>query len=137
MDDEENTTPGQLVKPRKVYIAAIHEKEGAGLWNERVEDIDLVQFVLGHMDKRRDIAAQIEQGMEFGRCLGLAEVRPREQRQTEIDRGGNKGVDGIAELKPEDRVDKGDERCKSDAEQNRHKCANPGARWLRPTCCVR
>jgi len=40
-----------------------------------------VQFAVGYMDKRGDIAAQVQQGMELDRRFGSAEVGPGEDGQ--------------------------------------------------------
>jgi len=37
------------------------------------------------MDESRDIAPQIQQGMEFDRRLGGAKQRPGKDRETEVD----------------------------------------------------
>ena len=50
------------------------------------------------MDKRRDAALQVQQGMEFDGGLGLAEVRPGEHGQAQVDGGGVEGVDGVIEF---------------------------------------
>ena len=47
-----------------------------------------MQFALGEMNKGGDIAAQVQQGMQFDRCLGLAEAGPGEHGQTQVDGGG-------------------------------------------------
>ena len=43
-------------KPFEIDIAAIHDTEGSGLWQQEVEDVDVVQLAVGDMDKSRDIA---------------------------------------------------------------------------------
>jgi hypothetical protein len=57
------------------------------------------------MDESRDVAAQIEQRVEFDGGLGALERRPGEQREAEIDGGGVEGIDGLAELGAEAIVD--------------------------------
>ena len=45
-------------------------------------------FAVGNMDKTGDVAAQVQQCVQLDRGLGRAKRRPREHRQTQIDRGG-------------------------------------------------
>ena len=44
-----------------------------------------MQFPVGNMDEFGDIAAQVEQGVEFDRALGSTKSRPWKQRQAQID----------------------------------------------------
>ena len=53
------------------------------------------------MDKRRDAAPQVQQGVEFDGGLGLAEVCPGEHGQAQVDGGGVEGVDGVIEFQPQ------------------------------------
>jgi hypothetical protein len=50
--------------------------------------VDLVHFAVADVDKRRDIAAQIEQRMQLHRGLGCAKGRPRTYRQAKVDGRG-------------------------------------------------
>lgn len=44
-----------------------------------------MELALRDVDEARDAAAQVEQGVRLDRALGLAELRPREQRKAEVD----------------------------------------------------
>jgi hypothetical protein len=61
-DDKGSITLDPLIAACENYTTAVHEIKGIGLWNAHVKDFDLVQFILGHMDRRRDLAAQIALG---------------------------------------------------------------------------
>lgn len=100
-DDEERLRPMQGMQPPKVEKATIHHVEASRLEGNLVEDVDLVQFAVGDMDKRRDIPAQIEQGVQLHGCLGSAKVRPWKQRQRQIDRRGVERIGGVFELDAE------------------------------------
>ena len=50
------------------------------------------------MDKRGDIALQVQQGMEFDGGLGVAEGRPGKHGQAQVDGGGVEGIDGVIEF---------------------------------------
>ena len=49
------------------------------------------------MDKRGDIALQVQQGMEFDGGLGVSEGHPGKHGQAQVDGGGVEGVDGVIE----------------------------------------
>ena len=59
-------------EPFEVHVAPVHDVEGAWLRQQDIEDVDVVQLAVGDMDESRDIAPQIQQGMEFDRRLGGA-----------------------------------------------------------------
>lgn len=63
-----------------------------------VEGFDIVHFARGNVDKTRDVAAQVDQGMQLDGALAAAKTRPREQRQAEIDGRGIEGVDCLFEV---------------------------------------
>lgn len=89
------------VKAGKVYIRSIHDVDGAGLDEEFVENIDVVNVAMGNADHHRDIAPQVQQRRELHGGLALAELRPREDRQTEVDDCRIEGVDRPVEFQSE------------------------------------
>ena len=100
-NDKEGGTLGEPIQPVEVEIAAIHDIEGAGLGEQFVEYLDLVQLALGDVVERGDVASQIEEGMEFDRRFGLSESGPRKHRETQIDGRGIEGIDGESQLQAE------------------------------------
>jgi len=78
--DEESRAEREDVKALEIQVAAVDDVERPGLWQNLVEDVDVVHFALGNADKRRDIAVQIEQSVHLDSGLVLAELGPREQR---------------------------------------------------------
>ena len=89
------------IETLEVEIGAVHDIEGAGLRDEIVEGVDVVDFSLGNLDKRRDRAAQIQKRMELDGGFVFSESRPREKRKTQIDRGRVEGVDGLIQIDAE------------------------------------
>jgi len=81
-----------LVEARKVQIALVEKVNGSRIDEKLVEQIDLVDFAMSYKDQRGNAASQIHQGMELDRSFALAELSPREKRQTKIDRGGIEGI---------------------------------------------
>ena len=100
-DNEEGGGDSQGKQALEIEVSAVHDVAGAGLGEEEVEDVDIVQFAVGEMDKGGDIAAQVQQGMQFDGGFGLAEARPGEHGQTQVDGGGVEGIDGIIQFQPQ------------------------------------
>lgn len=61
-----------VVEAHKIEIAAIHDIYGPRLDDQFVEYIDAVDLTFGYDDHRGNVAAQIQQGMEFYGALPLA-----------------------------------------------------------------
>src|SRR5690606_28395946 len=94
-NDEEAARFVKAKQARKIGEAAVHDVESARFRQQLIEDIDLVQLAVAYMNKTRDIAAQIEQRVHLHGGFGRAKWRPRKHRQTQIDRGGIEGVNGV------------------------------------------
>ena len=73
------------IEAGKIEITAIHDVNRTGLHHELVEDIDVVNLASGNNNKGRNVAAQVQQGVQLDSALGLAELGPGEQRHTQID----------------------------------------------------
>src|SRR5918995_5176573 len=86
--DEEAGGLMEAVEPLEVEVTTVHDIEGARLGNQHIEDIDVVQFAIGNMDKTGNCSAQVEQRVQFHRRFGGAKLGPRKQRQAQIDGGG-------------------------------------------------
>ena len=83
--DEEGTCLVQHIQAREIDVAAIHDVDCPRLGQQEIEGMNVVQFTLGDVDETRDAPAQIKQGVHLHRRLGGAKVRPRKQRQAQID----------------------------------------------------
>ena len=75
------------IETGEVEIAPIHDVDSPGLDDNLVEDIHIVDTARRDDDHRRDIAAKVQKGVKFHCAFPFPELRPRKQRQTEIDRG--------------------------------------------------
>ena len=95
--DEEGFGGLKAVEPCKVHVAAIHDVDGTGFERELIEDGDVVCFARRNVDETGNAAAEIDQSVEFDGRLATAEFCPREEGEAEVDGGGVKGVDGVAE----------------------------------------
>ncbi len=76
--EEEGAAAVEDVKTLEVYIGAIHYVERARLRHDGIEDIDVVQFSVGNLNKRGDRAAQVEQGVHLDGGLLGSKPGPRE-----------------------------------------------------------
>jgi len=91
----------QAEQAREVEVGPVHDVEGAGFGDERVEHADVVGPRLGDMHERGDAAAQVEERVQLDAGLGGAEQGPREQGEAQVDGGGVERVDGVVEVEPE------------------------------------
>ena len=91
----------QTVKTFEIEIAAIQNIERSGFGDQIVEGVDVVDFPLGNLNKRRNISAKIEQGMEFDCGFVFSESSPREKRQTQIDGRGVESVNRLIQFDSE------------------------------------
>jgi hypothetical protein len=57
-----------------------------------------VHFAVADVNKDRDIAAQVEQRMQFDRCFGTPKRRPGKDRQTQVDRRGVERVHRLFQI---------------------------------------
>lgn len=73
------------IKPRKVYVSAIHGDDGIFFQREDIQDIDIVYFAGSQADKRWNGSPQIEEGVHLDGGFGLAKMRPREEGKAQID----------------------------------------------------
>ena len=77
----------QPIQTGKIDIPAIHNVDGPSFRHEHVECMHIVQLSVGNIDEARDIAAQVQQRVYFYRRFGGSEMRPWEQRQTQVNGG--------------------------------------------------
>ena len=96
--DEECGSETDVVKPSEIQVAAIHDVEGSGLEDQLIQEMDVVNSPVCDDDNRRNIAAQVQHGVEFHGSLVLAEARPGKQGKTQIDRRSIECVDRLLEL---------------------------------------
>src|SRR5215471_9070673 len=80
--NKEGTSPMQHVQSREINVSTIHDVDRAGLWQQHVECVHVMQFAVGNMDETGNAASQVEQGVHLHCGLGGAKVRPGKHRQT-------------------------------------------------------
>jgi len=76
----------------------LHDVECARLGNELVEDVHIGSFAVGYVDKRRNIAVQVEQGVHLHSRLMTTKLGPGKQRKTEVNGGRVQSVQAFIQL---------------------------------------
>ena len=92
---------GKDVEAGEIQIGSIQNVEGAWLRDQIVEGVDVVDFPLGNLDKRGDVAAQIEKRMQFDSSLAASKSGPGEKSKAEVDRGGIERIDRLFQIDSE------------------------------------
>src|SRR5271157_1746866 len=86
--DKEGRAERKDEEPLKVDVGPVHYVEGSGLGQDLVEEVHIMHGPAGDADKRGNVAVQIQQGMHLDGGLAWAKLRPRKQRQAQINGGG-------------------------------------------------
>src|ERR1019366_4909661 len=102
---EERCAESEHVQPAEIDVAAIHDIECTSLRHDLVEHVDVMHLAICNADKRWDIAAQIQQRVQFDSGLVLTEPCPREQREAEIDGGGVQRIQARVQIDADPIVD--------------------------------
>src|SRR4029077_3429619 len=88
----------QPIKPFEVDVSSVHDVESARLGQQQVQNVDVVQFAIADVEKRRDVAAQVQERVQLDGCLGRAKRSPSKQRQAQVDGAGIQSVDRVFEV---------------------------------------
>lgn len=68
------------MQPREVDVASAHDVEGARLRQQQIEGIDIVQLAIADVQKRGDVAPQVQQRVWLDGRLGRAKRWPVKHR---------------------------------------------------------
>src|SRR5215468_2420821 len=91
----------QTVEPGKIQITTVGDIEGARLVTKLVENIDVVNLAGAQDYYGGEVATQCQQSVEFDRGFVSAKLRPRKQRQAQIDGGRVQSIGGFLEVDAE------------------------------------
>jgi hypothetical protein len=80
------------IQTSEIDVSSIHDIKRARFEDQVVEGIDIVHFSAGNVDKTGNVAAEVDQGVEFDSGLAFAKSSPGKELQTEIDRGRIEGI---------------------------------------------
>ena len=100
-NNETDLLPVQGKKTGEIQVATVDYENRSGWQTDRVEQAYVVNLAGRNADEHRDRAAQIHDHMSLDRSFGLSEVRPREQRETQIDGRRIHREDGPLQPKPD------------------------------------
>ena len=82
----------------EVQMPAVHHVKGVRFEIHDGQDVGVVKRAGADDDHGRHAGAHIEQRVQFDSGLSLAELRPRKQRQAQIDDRGVQGVQRLAQV---------------------------------------
>jgi len=99
--DEERPGPDDPIHALEIHIAAIHHVEGTRLEKQIVEPAHVVLAGGGDEDAGGNGSPQVDLRVHLDPGLGCPEIRPREERQGEIDGRGVQCVNRVVDVEPE------------------------------------
>src|SRR5665811_1959204 len=82
-------------KPRSMIV----KLPGSGA--DEVKHVHLMHFAVGNMDKRRDVAAQVDLRVHLYGGFGGAKMRPREHLERQVDGRRVESVHGVIKINAE------------------------------------
>ena len=88
----------KAMQPLEVDIPSVHDVERAGLGQQQVQHIDIVKLAVAEVQKRGNVAAQIQQRVQLDGRFGRAKWRPRKHRQAQIDGADVESVDRFYQI---------------------------------------
>src|SRR5581483_942938 len=100
-NDEECRLAMHSKQSREIEVAFVHQVKGAGLDQQFVEKVDFVRFPGGNANKGGDVAAQIQERVQFHGRFVTAKWCPGKERQAEIDRRRVERVGRVVQLHAE------------------------------------
>jgi len=97
-DHEHGSTAVEIGEAGEVEVPSVHDVDGAGLRKKNVEQAVVGEGSRGNPEVRRDIAMEIQKGMDLDGASLSSQASPGEERQAEIDGRGIEGVGGLVQL---------------------------------------
>src|SRR5215510_3214189 len=93
-----------MIQTGKIHIPAIHDDVGAGLGNNPIQRLNIMNFAVRDVDKYWDRTLDIDHRVEFHGSFGASKVGPGKQSETQIDCGGVQRVNGSLKVQSEVRI---------------------------------
>src|SRR6266566_2944786 len=78
--------------------APVHHVEGPSLRHDLVEEVHVMHIPAGDADKCGNVAVQVQQGVHLDGGLAPAKLRPRKQRQAQVDGGRIQSVQTLLQI---------------------------------------
>jgi len=95
---EESLMLVDAIQSSKIQIGSVHDVERAGLEDELVQNIDIVDAARRDNKYGGDVSLQAEQGVQLDAALASSESGPGKQRQAQVDGGGVQRISSLLEL---------------------------------------
>lgn len=73
------------VEAGEIHVSPVEDIDGAGLEEQIVQDVDIVDFGRCNADNHRNVAVEIQKRMQLDPGFPSAEFGPRKDRETEIE----------------------------------------------------
>jgi len=87
-DDKATALAVQVMQPLEVQVSPIHNVDASCENRDHIQDIYIVHFAIGNMDKSGDSALQVHHCVKFNGGFVFPELCPLEQRQAQVDGRG-------------------------------------------------
>jgi len=98
-DDKVRVDDVDLIQPVKVVISLVKDVERKRLIRNVIHRLHIMDFSLRDMNVGRYLGHHVKQRVDLDSTLGLSEVSPLEQTQTEVNRRGVEGIEPSMQLK--------------------------------------
>src|SRR6266576_2537893 len=86
------------IEPGKIDISPIHHQKRAGLGDNHIEQMNVVDFGVSDIDKNGNGAVNFHQCVKLDGSLGSLVAGPGKNTQTQIDGGGVQSINGTLQI---------------------------------------
>lgn len=97
-DDKVGVGAFDSKQPGKVEVSPVKDIDTPGLNEHPVHEVDVMHRTVCDLYKDGDRTGQVDLGMKFYRGFGLAEMRPREHRQAQVNGGSIDGINHLVDV---------------------------------------
>lgn len=87
-DNKATALAVQMIQPLEIQISSVHNVDTSCQNRDHVQDVYIMHFAIGNMDKCGDRAFQVHHCVKFDGRFVFSELGPLEQRQTQVDGRG-------------------------------------------------
>jgi hypothetical protein len=87
-DDKATALAVQVMQPLEVQVSPVHNVDASCENRDHIQDVHIMHFAIGNMDKSGDSALQVHHCVKFNGSFVFPELCPLEQRQAQVDGRG-------------------------------------------------
>ena len=88
------------IKTSEIDVSPIHDQKRAGLGDNHIEQMNVVDFAVSDVDKHGNRAVNFHQCVKLDGSLGSLVYGPGENTQTQIDGGGVQSINRASRSNP-------------------------------------